>query len=162
MLQIFKKKSKTERVLKAPADGKAVPMTEAKDETFSSCMLGSGVVICPENGVVKAPCDGEITVFMKDSKHAVGIKTGFGLELLLHIGVDTVTLKGEGFESQLKQGMKVKAGDVLVRFDKELVEAKGLNTDVIMIVMDGENMPEVEYQTGMDVTAGETVVARVK
>lgn len=161
MFQFFKKKSEKENSLKAPVSGTVVPMTEASDETFASCMLGNGVVIHPAGDVVVAPCDGEITVLMEESKHAVGIKTEFGFDLLLHIGIDTVSLKGEGFESFVSAGMKVKAGDRLVKFDRGIIEARGLCADVIMIVMDGPELRNVEYVTGIEAVAGESIVGRI-
>ena len=161
MFGFFNKKGKHENCLKAPVNGTVVPMTEASDETFASCMLGNGVVIHPSDGMVTAPCGGEITVFMEDSKHAVGLKTEYGFDLLLHIGIDTVSLQGQGFESFIKPGQKVKAGDRLVRFDKALIESKGLCADVIMIVLDSPELKPIDYRTGIQSEAGETVVAEI-
>lgn len=163
MFHLFKKKEKEGAgCLKAPATGRAVPMSESSDPTFSSGMLGNGVVIHPDGGVVTAPCDGTITALMEDTKHAVGIHTEQGFDLLLHIGVDTVSLKGEGFESFVSSGDKVKAGDKLLQFDQALIESRGLCSDVIMIVMDAPELPEIRYVTGIEVKAGETVVAEIK
>lgn len=159
MFGLFGKKGKKENCLKAAVNGTVVPMSEASDETFASCMLGDGVVIHPSDGMVAAPCDGEITVFMGDSKHAVGLKTEYGFDLLIHIGIDTVSLAGEGFESFIRIGQKVKAGDKLIQFDKELIEAKGLCADVIMILLDSPELKPVKYCTGIEAAAGETVVA---
>lgn len=161
MLGFFNKKNKKENALRAAVSGAVVPMSEASDETFASGMLGNGVVIHPSNGMVTAPCDGEITVFMEDSKHAVGLKTEYGFDLLLHIGIDTVSLNGQGFESFIKAGQKVKTGDQLIRFDKEFIESKGLCADVIMIIMDSPDLKPMEYRTGIQAVGGETIVAEI-
>lgn len=160
MFGFLSKKGKKENCLKAAANGTVVPMAEASDETFASCMLGNGVVIHPTDGMTTAPCDGEITVFMEDSKHAVGLKTEYGFDLLIHIGIDTVSLEGQGFESFIKLGQKVKVGDKLIQFDKELIESKGLCADVIVIVLDSPDLMPIEYVTGIQAVAGETVVAK--
>lgn len=145
----------------AAATGKVVPMTEAKDEAFATCMMGNGVVIQPSEDKVKvvAPADGTISVVMPDTNHAVGMTLAGGMEILLHIGIDTVSLAGEGFKAFVSQDQKVKAGDVLVEYDKSLVESKGLCADIMVIVMDSDNLPEIEYKTGMAAEAGKTVVA---
>ncbi|MDD3251264.1 MAG: PTS glucose transporter subunit IIA [Lachnospiraceae bacterium] len=159
MFSLFKKKN---RELLAACDGTVVPVTESSDETFASCMLGNGVMIHPQQGVVVAPCTGEITVFMSDTKHAIGIRTEYGLEVMIHIGIDTVNLAGEGFTSDVSQGGHVKAGDRLITFDQALIEGKGYCCDVMEIVLNGAEFPEIEYQTGMKAEAGRTVVAVAK
>ncbi|MBS6395772.1 MAG: PTS glucose transporter subunit IIA [Clostridiales bacterium] len=161
MFNFFKKKEVQEAYeMKACADGKVIPMTEAKDPVFSSCALGNGVVICPTGNVVVAPADGKVTVTMEGSNHAVGLELKGGIEILIHIGVDTVNLKGEGFESFVKVDQEVKAGQELIRFDREGMEAKGYCMEVMQIVMDGETASKLEYTTGAEAKAGETVVAR--
>lgn len=161
MFNFFKKKDAKEAYeMKAAADGKVIPMSEASDAVFSSCALGGGVVICPTGNVVVAPADGKVSVTMDGSNHAVGMELAGGLEILLHIGVDTVNLKGEGFESLVNMGDEVKAGTELIRFDREGMEAKGYCMEIMQIVMDSDTAAKVQYSTGMDAKAGETVVAR--
>lgn len=161
MFNFFKKKeTKAAYEMKAAADGKVIPMSEASDAVFSSCALGNGVVICPTGNVVVAPADGKVSVTMEGSNHAVGMELAGGLEILLHIGVDTVNLKGEGFEALVKMGDEVKAGTELIRFDREGMEAKGYCMEIMQIVMDSDTAAKVQYSTGMDAKAGETVVAR--
>lgn len=158
MFGIFKKKNNQKiNELKAAADGTVVPMSEAGDEVFSSCALGGGVVIRPTGQVVVAPADGTVTATM-NTCHAVGMELDNGLEILIHVGVDTVSLKGEGFQSFVNQGDKVKAGTELIRFDREALEAKGYCMEIMEIVMDGELSGNVQYHTGMEAKAGETVV----
>lgn len=160
MFNFFKKKE-IAKELKAVCNGKVIPITEVKDDVFSSCMLGGGVAIQPSDALstVVAPIDGEISVVMEGSNHAVGIKVAEGFDLLIHIGIDTVSLNGEGFTSHVSMGQKVSAGDKLIQFDKNLVEAKGLCADVIIISLDNTDLPKMEYHTGTDAVAGETVVA---
>ena len=146
--------------LKSASSGLIMPMSRAKDPVFSSCMMGNGVVIQPSDGIVVAPADGMVSVMTEDTKHAVGIQTEQGIELLIHIGIDTVKMNGEGFRSFVKQGQKVKAGERLVEFDKKLVEEKGYCADIMLIVLDSPQLPEIAYKTEQDAVAGETVVAQ--
>ena len=152
--------AKVKHQLLAPVSGGVVPMKEAPDETFSSCMMGDGVVIHPTDNVIKAPCNGTVEVYTEENKHAIGLQTEDGLELLIHIGVETVNLKGEGFEGLVTVGSKIKTGDPLIRFDREGLEKKGFCTDVMVIVMANEGDFDVEYSTGMTAEAGKTVVAK--
>lgn len=158
MFGFFKKKNEAKE-LKAMINGSVISVTEVKDDVFSSCMLGKGIAIHPTDGTVVAPIDGEITVTMEGTNHAVGIRVAEGFDLLIHIGIDTVSLNGEGFTSHIQMGQKVKAGDKLITFDKALVESKGLCSDVIMIALDNPALPAVTYKTGITAAAGETVVA---
>ena len=158
MFGFFKKKSEPKE-LKAMVNGEVISVTEVKDDVFSSCMLGKGIAIHPTDGVVVAPVDGEISVTMEGTNHAVGIRIAEGFDLLIHIGLDPVSLNGEGFTSHISMGQKVKAGDKLITFDKALVESKGLCADVILIALDNPALPALDFKTGMTASAGETVVA---
>ena len=157
MFGFFKKKSEPKE-LKAMVNGEVISVTEVKDDV-SSCMLGKGIAIHPTDGVVVAPVDGEISVTMEGTNHAVGIRIAEGFDLLIHIGLDTVSLNGEGFTSHISMGQKVKAGDKLITFDKALVESKGLCADVILIALDNPALPALDFKTGITASAGETVVA---
>ncbi|MDO5146037.1 MAG: glucose PTS transporter subunit IIA [Eubacteriales bacterium] len=158
--QSAKKHSSVEKgSMVSAAAGKVLPMNQAKDEAFASCMMGEGVVIEPSNGKVVAPVDGEVSVVMEGTNHAVGLHIADGFDILIHIGIDTVSLNGEGFHAHVTVGQKVKAGELLVDFDKKLVESKGLCPDVMVIVLDDEGTPVIEYKTGMKAEAGKTVVA---
>ena len=117
MLSFFKKKAaKSEeaangKTMKAYLTGKVIPIEEVNDGVFSAKIMGDGIAIIPENEVLTAPADGEITVVMDGSFHAVGMRLDNGVELLLHIGVDTVGMNGEGFKPYVTVGDKVKTGD---------------------------------------------------
>lgn len=159
MFGFLKKKTAAATELKAMVNGEVISVTEVKDDVFSSCMLGKGIAIHPADGNVVAPIDGEVSVVMEGTNHAVGIKVSEGFDLLIHIGIDTVSLNGEGFTSYIKMGQKVKAGDKLITFDKDLVESKGLCSDVILIALDNPALPALTYNTGITAKAGETAVA---
>lgn len=122
----------SENVL-SPVTGKAFELTNANDEVFSSLALGEGIAFEPQEGKIYAPVSGEITVAYP-TKHAIGIKSDNGLEVLIHIGINTVELQGKYFESKIKQGMHVKAGDELVEFDIDAVKKAGYDPTVMMIV----------------------------
>ena len=107
----------------SPLNGTATPIEETPDEAFAGKMMGDGIMIMPEDKTVFAPCDGEI-LFVFPSKHAVGIKTNDGFEILIHIGINTVELNGEGFETFVNAGNKVKKGDKLISFDIEYIKNK--------------------------------------
>lgn len=144
----------------AVANGKILPMKEAKEEAFSSCAMGDGVVIEPTDGVIVAPADGEITVLMEPSLHTVGIKTKEGLNILIHIGIDTVKLKGKCFKNFVKVGDNVKAGDKLIEVDLKTVKDAGYSTDIMVIVLEESELPKINYETGKLALAGKTVVAQ--
>lgn len=145
--------------LVATTTGKVLPMTQAKEEAFATCTMGEGVVIEPEKGIVVAPDDGKIIALMEPSLHAIGIETKEGLNLLIHIGIDTVKLEGKGFKSFIKNGQEVKAGDKLIEFDIDLIKKEGYIPDVMVIVLEDTNLPKVSYKTGEKAIAGKTVVA---
>ena len=111
MLSFFKKKAANGKTMKAYLTGKVIPIEEVNDGVFSAKIMGDGIAIIPENEVLTAPADGEITVVMDGSFHAVGMRLDNGVELLLHIGVDTVGMNGEGFKPYVTVGDKVKTGD---------------------------------------------------
>lgn len=109
-----------------PVKGKIIPLSEVNDEAFSTGILGEGFAVIPDEGRVYAPFDGVVENIF-DTKHAIGLKSDEGMELLIHIGLETVALNGEGFTAHVSCGDRVKQGDVLIEFDKDLLESKGLD-----------------------------------
>lgn len=140
----------------SPAKGQVVPVTEVKDEVFASKGMGDGVGIIVEEGKVYAPFDGSVEALFPTG-HAVGLATE-GAEVLIHIGINTVELDGKGFLAQVQQGDTVKKGDLLVSFDKELIEKEGYDSTVIFIVTDLEEGRQLETKTGCTVDALENVM----
>ncbi|MEW4411232.1 glucose PTS transporter subunit IIA [Clostridium sp. AN503] len=118
--------------LYSPFDGMAAPIEEAPDVTFSQKMIGDGYMVIPENGEVTAPCDG-VVAFVFPTKHAMGLKTEDGMELMLHIGIDAVKLNGEGFETFVQDGDTFKKGDLLMRFDLDYVRKHAVSDACIVI-----------------------------
>lgn len=158
----FKKKEKEEPVksLRAFVPGKVISITEVNDQVFSSKALGNGVAIQPTAQVVTAPCDGVISMIAEDSNHAIGMTLNNGAELLLHIGIDTVSLNGEGFHIFVKTDAKVKRGDKLMEFDKNLIESKGFETTCVLVVTNSDDYPDTEYLSGMEAVQNETEICR--
>ena len=165
MLSFFKKKaakaedSASKHNMKSFLTGKVIPIEEVNDGVFPAKIMGDGIAIIPENEVLTAPADGEITVVMDGSFHAVGMRLDNGVEILLHIGIDTVGMNGEGFKPYVKIGDKVQTGDNLIGFSKSAIAAHGLRDVTMLIVTNGDECPAVKLLTGMDAVAGETVVA---
>lgn len=144
----------------APFTGKIVPIEEVPDPVFSDKMVGDGIAVEPSQGILLAPCDGEVKV-MFPTKHAVGLLTDSGVEILLHIGIESVGLGGEGFESFVSQGDRVKKGDKLVSFDLEILKTKCKSTLSPVIISNSKDMKRMEKMAG-DVTAGLNMVLRVQ
>ena len=133
--------------ISSPLRGLVRKLEEAPDEVFSQRMLGDGVIIEPTEGTVYAPEDGTLTM-MFDSKHAVGFKTDSGIELLIHVGIDTVKLNGEGFQIVAKEGQYLKKGDVIMNFDMEKIRAiaKAMSTPVICTELkEGQKVTVLRY-----------------
>ena len=122
-----------ELILASPLKGRVIPLSEVPDETFASGVLGDGVGIQPAEGKVYAPFDCTVAAVF-DTKHAIGLETSDGVELLIHIGMDTVKLNGEPFTVYVEAGETVKAGGLLVEFDMDKIKAAGLDTVTPVIV----------------------------
>lgn len=125
-------KEVVENIFYAPAEGEVKPISESSDQTFSKKILGDGVVIFPENGLVMSPCNAKVKL-VYPTGHAVGLETEDGTVILIHCGIDTVNMNGEGFEVFVKEGQQVAAGDMLVKFDKALVESKGYSSEILVV-----------------------------
>lgn len=145
--------------LTAFLSGKAIPLKEVGDGVFSEGIMGDGLAIIPENETLYAPADAEVTVMMPDSRHACGLKLRNGMEILLHIGIDTVDMNGDGFAYLVKEGQKVKAGTPLIRFDRAKIRAAGHPDVTVCIITDEGNAQNIQFHTGMQVKENETTVA---
>ena len=131
----------------APVSGTVIPSEEIPDETFAAGVLGRGVGIQPGEGVIAAPFDGEIST-VADTKHAVGLSSPDGMELLIRVGVDTVAMNGDGFTALVQEGQKVKAGDRLLTFDRAKIAAAGHPDVVVVLVTNSDDYAELAIQTG--------------
>ena len=142
----------------APVDGQVKDLGDVNDQVFSTKLMGDGAAIVPSDGTVYSPVDGQVTVAY-ETKHAYGLKSKDGAEVLIHIGIDTVNLKGEGFESFVKQGQTVKAGDKLGTVDLAKVKAEGFDPTVMVVVTNTNNYASVNRLNVTDVKHGDNVVA---
>lgn len=145
--------------LKAFLTGEVIPLEEVKDGVFSEKVMGDGFAILPETDVLYAPADAEVAVLMEDSRHACGLKLANGMEILLHIGLDTVDMKGDGFEYLISQGQYVKAGDALIRFDRDKIKAAGHRDVTVCVITEEGKAENIRFMTGMHAVEKETVVA---
>lgn len=138
--------------------GKVIPLKEVSDGVFSEGIMGDGVAILPENDTLYAPCDGEVTVLMDESRHACGLTLENGMEILLHIGIDTVEMKGDGFEYLVSLNQKVKQGTPLVRFDREKIKAAGHPDVTVCIVTEEGSAKDFKFVTDIHAKAGKTEI----
>ena len=144
----------------APLSGQPVLLSEVPDEVFSQKVLGDGVAIIPDDGKLYSPVNGEIST-VAETLHAYGFTSDDGLEILVHVGLDTVGLKGAGFKPCVKEGDKVKVGDLVAEIDLEYIKAQGLNTITPVIICDGADEKQLCPATS-HVTAGQHAVITLK
>ena len=144
--------------LKSILDGKVMPIEEAPDDVFSQKIMGDGLAIEPSNTVVTAPADCDVSVVMADTGHACGLSLPNGVELLIHVGVDTVDMGGDGFKLLVKEGDHVKTGQPLIEFDPAKIKAAGHPCTTMLIVTSEGNAANIKMHSGIDAKAGETTV----
>ena len=143
-------------VVTAPFSGTLVPLSEVPDETFASGVLGEGIAIEPSDGLFCSPVDGTVET-IAETKHAIGFAADNGLEILVHVGLETVSLNGEGFEILVKEGDKVKAGQPVAKADLALIRERGLKTITSLVLTGGADEKELHCADGL-ATAGKTPV----
>lgn len=135
---------KTEKgVICSPLTGKAIPMSEVPDDTFAAEVLGKGMAVIPSEGKVVAPCHGEVSTLF-DTKHAIGITTKDGVELLIHVGVNMVELNGKYYEAHVAQGDQIKPGQVLLTFDIQKIQEAGYPVATPVIIANTHDYKKVE------------------
>lgn len=142
-------------ILVSPLNGEAVDLSTVSDEMFASKTLGDGIAIVPKDGKLYAPCDAEV-VMLFETKHAIGLRTSNGAEILIHIGVNTVSMEGVGFTAFVKQNDKVKEGDLLIEFDLDAIKEKKLDPTV-MVVNSNSTSYKVLNQSYGDVKTGDVL-----
>lgn len=157
----FLKKNKEEirNILKlvAPVTGKSMPLAEVPDEVFAQKMAGDGVAVIPEDDVFVAPADGELTLVF-ETKHAFAMKLDSGIELLVHIGLETVSLKGEGFEQLVKSGTRIKSGTPIMKVDREFIKSKGLNLITPVLITNPDIAKSIVCLENIYTVTGETTI----
>ena len=145
----------------APMAGKAVPITEVPDPTFAECMLGNGIAIEPVDGKVYAPCDATVDM-MFTTGYAVSLVAACGAEILIHVGLETVSLEGKPFTIHVANGDEVKKGQLLLEADLEAIKAAGLPTITPMLICNTDDYPTFNTFVGKDVTNADVVIALAK
>ena len=145
----------------APVSGEVIPLEEFPDAVFSQGILGQGCGIQPAAETIVSPFDGTVTQ-MTDTMHAIGVTSAGGVEVLIHVGVDTVEMAGNGFRSLVKQGQKLHTGDPLIQFDRDAIRAAGHADAVAIVVTNGDEFSAVELKRSGTVTAGELILEAVK
>ena len=148
-------------IVYAPINGKVIPLEEVKDEAFNSGSLGKGVGIMPEDGNVYAPVDGKITALF-NSLHAIGLTSDDGMEVLVHIGLDTVKLNGKYFNAHVKQGDSVKKGDLLLTFDKEAIEKEGYDITTPVIITNSNDFLDVVETNETAIHANDVLLTGIR
>jgi sugar PTS system EIIA component len=160
---LFKKKEESLKIveLKAYATGKVVKIEDVPDPVFSEKMMGEGIAIIPSEGEIVSPVDGEV-IQIFPTKHAVGIKTNNGIEILIHVGLETVLMNGEGFSTHVTAGEKVKTGDLLVKVNLDLVKEKGKDIITPIVITNSDLIDRVEKPISSDiVTAAKQTILKV-
>ena len=144
-------------LLCAPVAGNAVPVSQVPDPTFAEEMLGKGIAVEPTEGKVYAPCDATVDL-MFATGHAVSLVADCGAEVLIHVGLETVSLEGKHFTVHTASGDKVKKGDLLIEFDLEAIKAAGFNTITPMVVCNSDAYATFNTHVGKAVTNADVVV----
>ena len=142
---------------RAFSDGKVITLKELNDGVFSEGVVGEGLAVIPEGDMVYAPCEATVSLVMADTKHAVGLKLDNGVELILHVGIDTVNMKGEGFEYFVEKGQRIRPGEKLIKFDKEKIKEAG-HKDEVVCVITSPNAKNIKFHTGLLAKANDTVL----
>jgi len=156
-----KKEIVKEEVAFAPLSGKMISIEEVPDPVFSQKMMGDGIAIEPNEGVVVSPVEGEI-IQLFHTKHAIGIRSKSGAEILIHIGLETVNMNGEGFEAHVKEGDKVNVGDKLITCDLDLIKEKAASTITPMVITNGDIIEKLEKEAPQNVEKRTSKVFEIK
>lgn len=153
--------SKSLDQLCAPVAGEAVPVSVVPDPTFSEGMLGDGIAINPTDGKIYAPCDATVDMIFTTG-HAVSLVADFGAEILIHVGLETVSLEGKHFTVHAQNGDKVKKGQLLIEVDLDAIKAEGFNPITPMLVCNSSEFSTFNTTTGKTVTTEDTVIELAK
>ncbi|MCR4650355.1 MAG: glucose PTS transporter subunit IIA [Lachnospiraceae bacterium] len=153
--------SASEMIITSPLNGTAIPLTEVPDETFAGEILGKGIAIEPSEGTVYAPCDADVTTLFP-TNHAIGLTTEDGVELLIHIGIDTVQLDGKGYKAFVAEGEHVSKGQRLIDFDTRVIEEAGYKTVTPIIVTNTDDYADIEALASGDTGALDNILRVIR
>ncbi|MBS4762098.1 PTS glucose transporter subunit IIA [Carnobacteriaceae bacterium zg-ZUI252] len=159
MFNLFKKKndSSNDFTVKSPLSGRVVPLSDVNDPVFSGLLLGKGIAIDPSSKAVVSPVNGTVTTIFPTG-HAVGLTSQSGIEVLIHIGMDTVQLNGEGFTAHVKEGDTVSVGQKLITVDLEFVKSSGYSTVTPVVVTNTANFVDVKSTLSQQVVSGDELL----
>lgn len=157
MFNFFKKECQ----LVSPVDGKVVPLEQVPDEVFAQKMAGDGIAINSTGDVFVAPADGSLSMIFK-TNHAFGMILDNGIEILVHIGIDTVELDGQGFERIASEGQKIKAGEPVIKINRQFIEEKGYSLITPVLITNQDELKEINYNYNDDAKGGTDVVLTYK
>jgi PTS system beta-glucosides-specific IIC component len=143
--------------LASPLAGVLVPLEKIKDEAFSSGALGKGIAILPDKGILTSPVDG-IVDSITDAKHAITLVADNRAEILIHIGMDTVGLNGKPFTPKVKEGQRVKTGDVLIEFDLQAIKDAGLDTATPVVIANSDEFKTITFTENERISAGDPLI----
>lgn len=158
----FRNSARRERELciVSPADGKKIPLSEVEDEVFSTGILGQGIAILPDGGELSSPVDG-VVESVAETSHAVSITADCGAQILIHCGIDTVALRGEGFDPFVSVGERVTPGKLLLKFDPALIRARGYSLTTPIVIVNAEEFT-LNIPDGDRIRRGEPLIRLTK
>lgn len=148
-------------IVTAPMEGKVIALSKVSDPTFSQEMLGKGAAIIPTNGKVFSPVDGKVEMVF-GTKHAISMSTDTGIQILIHVGIDTVSLKGEPFQTFVETGQKVQRGELLMEADLAAIKRAGLDTVTPIVICNSEHYKEIITNEGKVVSAKDALITLIK
>lgn len=157
MFNFFKKNSNKEIKLIAPVTGNTIDLSAVPDQVFSEKLAGDGIAIEPTGDIIVAPADGELSLVF-NTMHAFAMTLSNGAEILVHIGIDTVSLNGEGFEQLAQAGTTVKAGTPIIKINRDFILNKGFSLITPVLVTNMDNVKELKANVGINVTAGKDAI----
>lgn len=156
-MNLFKKKEGLNGIFLAPVSGECIPLEQVKDEAFASKLCGDGVALIPSENLFRSPVDGVVTG-IAESRHAYTITSKDGLEVLVHIGIDTVELKGEGFEPKVSVGENIRRGGVLCEADISFIKSRGYDVTSPAVISNMDEVKKYKFHTGNVKGGSDTVI----
>ena len=153
----FLKSKEKNKIISSPVKGELIQLKKVNDPTFAEEILGKGFAVIPQNGSVAAPADGLVNLVF-ETKHAISMTTTFGAELLIHVGIDTVNLKGEFFKSFVSENQSVKKGDLLLEFDIKAIQDAGYDVTTPVVVCNSDDFSEIDIIEEKEVEQNEEVM----